>query len=48
MESPHAGSPAPGATALTRALCLLILLLMSAAALYGASIALRYFSQIGV
>jgi hypothetical protein len=38
-------SPAP---ALTRALCALILILMAAAALYGASIALRYVRQIGV
>jgi hypothetical protein len=29
-------------------LCLLILVLMAAAALYGATIALRYFRQIGV
>lgn len=36
------------ATALTRTLCLLVLLLMAAAAVYGASIALRYFRQIGV
>ena len=36
------------ATPLTRALCLLILLLMAAAAIYGASISLRYFSRIGV
>ena len=37
--------PAPGATVLTRALCLLILALMAAAAGYGATIALRYFRQ---
>ena len=48
MESSRAAAPAPGATGLTRALCLLILLLMAAAAVYGASIALRYFSAIGV
>ena len=39
---------AQGATALTRALCLLILVLMAGAAAYGATIALRYFGQIGV
>jgi hypothetical protein len=48
MESTGAASPAQGATALTRALCALILLLMAAAAAYGASMALRYFRQIGV
>jgi hypothetical protein len=47
MESSRAG-PVLGATLLTRSLCLLILLLMTVAALYGASIALRYFRQIGV
>ena len=36
------------ATSLTRALCLLILLLMATAAIYGAAISLRYFSRIGV
>jgi hypothetical protein len=40
--------PAPRATVLTRALCLLILALMAAAAGYGATMALRYFRQIGV
>ncbi len=40
--------PAPGATVLTRALCLLILALMAVAAAYGATMALRYFRQIGV
>jgi hypothetical protein len=48
MESTRAEPPAQGAPALTRALCLLILVLMAAAALYGATIALRYFRQIGV
>jgi hypothetical protein len=48
MESSRAAPPVQRATALTRALCLLILLLMAAAAIYGASIALRYFGQIGV
>ncbi len=33
---------------LTRALCLLVLLLMALAAAYGASIALRNFGHIGV
>lgn len=36
------------ATALTRTLCLLVLLLMAVAAVYGAAIALRNFSHIGV
>jgi hypothetical protein len=48
MVSPGAASPTQGATALTRALCLLILVLMAAAAAYGATMALRYFRQIGV
>jgi hypothetical protein len=48
MESTGAASPAQGATALTRALGALILVLMAAAAAYGASMALRYFRQIGV
>jgi hypothetical protein len=47
MESSRA-VPAPGAHALTRVLCLLILLLMAIAATYGGSIALRYLGQIGV
>ena len=46
-ESP-CNATRPGATALTRALCMLILLLMATAAAYGASIAFRYFRQIGV
>ncbi len=48
MENSRAVPRAPGATALTRVLCLLILLLMTVAATYGVSIALRYFRQIGV
>ena len=48
METTRAAPPNQGATALTRALCLLILALMAAAAAYGATIALRYFRQIGV
>ena len=48
MESSRAVLPAPGATALTRVFCLLILLLMTVAATYGVSIPFRYFSQIGV
>lgn len=48
MESTPAGPPAQGAATLTRALCLLILALMAAAAAYGATMALRYFRQIGV
>jgi hypothetical protein len=39
---------APAGTAVTRALCLLILLLMTIAAVYGLSAALRYYRQIGV
>lgn len=48
MESSRAAAPAMGATGLTRALCLLILALMAAAAVYGTFMALRYFSAIGV
>jgi hypothetical protein len=48
MESSRAAPPALGATALTRLLCLLILLLMIGAAVYGACIAFRNFRQIGV
>lgn len=48
MESSRAMPPAPGAHALPRLLCLLILLLMAVAAVYGGSIAFRYFGQIGV
>jgi hypothetical protein len=48
MESSRATSPILRATVLTRALGALILFLMAAAAVYGGSIALRYFRQIGV
>lgn len=48
MERSPAAPLAPAATALTRALCLLILFLMTIAAVYGLSIALRYYRQIGV
>lgn len=48
MENSRAAPPVPRATALTRALCLLVLLLMLVAASYGVVIALRYFNQIGV
>ncbi len=48
MESSPPAEPAPGAVLLTRVLCIVILLLMTAAALYGAAIALRNFRQIGV
>jgi hypothetical protein len=41
MESSAAGP-------LTRGLALLVLALMTAAAVYGAVLALRYFGQIGV
>lgn len=48
MESSRAVPPAPGAHALPRLLCLLILLLMAVAATYGGSIALRNLGKIGV
>ncbi len=48
MESSRAAAPDPRATSLTRALCVLIMLLMTVASVYGASMALRYFHQIGV
>jgi hypothetical protein len=48
MESSPAASATPGGSALTRALCGLILVLMLAAAGYGAAMAIRYFRQIGV
>ena len=48
MEKLAADVPALRATPLTRALCLLVLLLMASAAIYGAAISLRYFRQIGV
>jgi hypothetical protein len=46
MDTPPAAPPA--GTALTRALCLLMLFLMGGAAVYGGYIALRNFRQIGV
>ncbi len=48
MESSRAAPPDSRATVLTRALCVLIMLLMTVASVYGASMALRYFQQIGV
>ncbi|MEO7475679.1 MAG: hypothetical protein ABIY46_10145 [Gemmatimonadales bacterium] len=48
MESSRAVPRAPGATALTRVLCLLILLLMTVASAYGVFIAVRYLPEIGV
>lgn len=48
MESSSAIAPGPGAAVLTRILCVVILLLMAVAAVYGASMAFRYFRQIGV
>lgn len=48
MDRTPAASPAPGGGLLTRALGALILILMLAAAAYGAAMALRYFRQIGV
>jgi hypothetical protein len=48
MEASSTPSPPSGGTALTRALGLLILILMASAAIYGAGIALRYFGRIGV
>jgi hypothetical protein len=48
MESSRVPLSAPPATALTRALCVLILLLMSVAMIYGAAIAIKNFSRIGV
>lgn len=48
MESSGAAPPDPRAAVLTRALCVLVMLLMTVAAVYGTSMALRYFHQIGV
>jgi hypothetical protein len=52
MESsrvPSNAPPTPTPTpTLTRALCLLILLLMGVAMIYGAAMAIRNFSRIGV
>jgi hypothetical protein len=36
------------ASGLTRSLCVLIVVLMAVAAVYGAAMALRYYSHIGV
>lgn len=48
MESSRVPSSGPPAAAITRALCVLILLLMSVAMIYGAAIAIKNFSRIGV
>ncbi len=48
MEGSRAGPPVDGASVLVRALCLLILVLMAAAAAYGGWMALHFFRQIGV
>ena len=48
MESAGAAPPDPRAAVLTRALCVLIMRLMTVASVYGASMALRYFYNIGV
>lgn len=48
MESSRATPLGPRAAVITRALCLLIVLLMTVASVYGATMALRYFHQIGV
>lgn len=48
MESSVAAPPDPRVSILTRALCVLIMLLMTVASVYGASMALRYFHHIGV
>ena len=48
MESSRAEPPSPRGAVLTRALCTLIMLLMTVASVYGATLALRYFRQIGV
>ncbi len=48
MDNSRAEPPDSSAPLLTRALCLLILLLMVLASVYGASMAFRYFHQIGV
>ncbi|MDQ2667643.1 MAG: hypothetical protein M3Z05_16730 [Gemmatimonadota bacterium] len=48
MESSRAAPPEPRTTLLTRALCLLVVLLMTVAGVYGAYMALHYYHQIGV
>jgi hypothetical protein len=47
MDSSPDHSP-PGATVLTRGLCLFILALMAAAAAYGTVLAIRYYGRMGV
>lgn len=48
MENSSAAPSGSRAAALTRALCVLVMVLMVAAAFYGASMAVRYYHQIGV
>lgn len=48
MESSRAAPPDSRGAVVPRALCLLVMLLMVVASVYGASMALRYFHQIGV
>ncbi len=50
MEQPAVGppTPPPGARTLTRALCILVLLLVAGAIVYAGWIALAYAGQIGV
>ncbi len=48
MESSGAAPPDPRVSVLTRALCVLVVVLMAVASVYGASMALRYFHHIGV
>ena len=47
-QSPPLTPPALGSSFITRALCVLILVLMAVAAVYGGSMAIAYFHQIGV
>ena len=47
MENSPA-APSTRATGLSRALSLLIMLLMVVAAVYGTTLAIRYYHQIGV
>lgn len=48
MESLRAAPPDPRAAVLTRALCLLVVFLMTVAGSYGAFMAVRYYRHIGV
>ena len=48
MEHSLAAPAGARVASLTRALCLLVMVLMVAVAFYGASMALRYYSHIGV